>query len=79
MPSAYCGEAQLPPTTEELLLANELALLEMTDKTLDETLLDDAGMELDEVAPSQLPNKSHSCHWPEWFAGFCPWVHQLAS
>jgi hypothetical protein len=62
VPAAYCGDAQLPPTTEELLLATEL---EMTDETLDETLLDDAGTELDDVAPSQLPSKSHSCHWPE--------------
>jgi hypothetical protein len=73
VPAPYCPELQVPPT-DELDGAIELDDLELGTELLegaiderDEGDADEGALELvtDELAPSQLPSSTHSCHWPE--------------
>jgi hypothetical protein len=59
VPAAYCGDEQLPPEIDELVIAIELDERELG------AILDDGWFELlddEETAPSQAPTKVHSCH-----------------
>jgi len=76
VPATYCGDAQVPPATLELLSELEEVAIELDDLRLEldtlelettafddfelETLLTDEIELTDDVAPSQTPSSDHS-------------------